>query len=222
MATMTGEPTLFEKMGVKKLDDHWQLVLASAVFWQLVWSIGWLVSAQVSRSFRKMDAYKKYDWCIHIVSFVHAATIVVMALYNFTDPVLIADKIFGYTPRGAQKPFLQYYGTIFLMFELSTPFLNIHWFCDKTGRTGSTLQWVNGMVLLFVFFVARIVFGLYQSYQFFAGMIAARSQISLHLFLIYTIANVVLNTLNIFWFRKMILSVTKRFKKTKNAEKKTQ
>jgi hypothetical protein len=31
------------------------------------------------------------------------------------------------------KPYLNYYGPIFLMFEISTIFLNIHWFCDKTG-----------------------------------------------------------------------------------------
>ncbi|CAB4425192.1 unnamed protein product [Rhizophagus irregularis] len=28
----------------------------------------------------------------------------------------------------AYRPFLNYYGAVFLMFEISTPFLNIHWF----------------------------------------------------------------------------------------------
>ena len=28
-------------------------------------------------------------------------------------------------------PFTFYYGAVFILFELSTPFLNIHWFLDK-------------------------------------------------------------------------------------------
>lgn len=31
------------------------------------------------------------------------------------------------------KPYLNFYGPVFLMFEISTIFLDIHWFCDKTG-----------------------------------------------------------------------------------------
>ena len=41
----------------------------------------------------------------------------------------------------------------------STIFLNIHWFLDKTGRTGTTLQLINGFLLLATFFVVRIVMG---------------------------------------------------------------
>ncbi|KAJ3025638.1 UNVERIFIED_CONTAM: hypothetical protein HDU68_006922 [Siphonaria sp. JEL0065] len=34
------------------------------------------------------------------------------------------------------KPFIMYYGAVFILYELSTPFLNIHWMCDKLGMTG--------------------------------------------------------------------------------------
>lgn len=79
----------------------------------------------------------------------------------------------GYTHRRAftrsqvltrlQRPFANYYGPTFILYELSSPFLNIHWFCDKLNLTGSKLQWYNGMILLGTFFCCRLVWGTYQS-----------------------------------------------------------
>lgn len=47
------------------------------------------------------------------------------------------------------------------MYDLSTPFLNVHWFCDKLDLTGSTIQAVNGAFLVSVFFGCRLVYGTY-------------------------------------------------------------
>jgi hypothetical protein len=62
------------------------------------------------------------------------------------------------------RPFANYYGINFVLYELSTPFLNIHWFLDKFGLTGSTAQLINGILLIGSFFGARLVWGVYQSY----------------------------------------------------------
>lgn len=62
-----------------------------------------------------------------------------------------------------QRPFLNYYASVFILYELSTPFLNIHWFCDKLGMTGTKLQLYNGIVLIFTFFSARLIWGVGQS-----------------------------------------------------------
>ncbi len=59
------------------------------------------------------------------------------------------------------RPFLMYYGPAFLVFELSTPFLNINWFMDKMGMASHPSQTVNGVLLVFTFFVSRIVWGWY-------------------------------------------------------------
>jgi hypothetical protein len=72
----------------------------------------------------------------------------------------------SYVCRFNQLPFAQHYGGVFLMFEWSTVFLNIHWFCDKTGMTGSTFQWVNGVILIIAFFVARLCYGTYKMLEF--------------------------------------------------------
>ncbi|KAF1831871.1 DUF887-domain-containing protein [Decorospora gaudefroyi] len=71
------------------------------------------------------------------------------------------------------KPFGNYYGLSFVLYELSTPFLNIHWFCDKLGMTGSKLQLYNGIALLVTFFGCRIVWGTYQSVMIYSDIIQA-------------------------------------------------
>lgn len=50
-----------------------------------------------------------------------------------------------------------------MMYELSSPFLNIHWFCDKLGATGSPVQLINGVFLLTSFGGARLLYGTYVS-----------------------------------------------------------
>ncbi|KAH8730979.1 TLC domain-containing protein [Phaeosphaeriaceae sp. PMI808] len=71
------------------------------------------------------------------------------------------------------KPFGNYYGLSFVLYELSTPFLNIHWFCDKLGMTGSKLQLYNGIALLVTFFACRIVWGTYSSFLIYSDIYKA-------------------------------------------------
>ncbi|ORY02399.1 DUF887-domain-containing protein [Basidiobolus meristosporus CBS 931.73] len=120
----------------------------------------------------------------------------------------------------AFRPFLMYYGSVFLMYELSTPFLNINWFMDKLGYTGSRMQLINGICLLSTFFLARIVFGFWSSYEVFVGVKAVRDQVPIYLMVLYGVANVVLNLLNIVWFVKMIQAVASRFTTKKAKSKK--
>jgi TLC domain len=56
-----------------------------------------------------------------------------------------------------KRPFANYYGLNFVLYELSTPFLNIHWFLDKLNVTGSRLQLYNGIALVVTFFACRVV-----------------------------------------------------------------
>lgn len=120
------------------------------------------------------------------------------------------------------RPFVNYYSPVFILFELSSPFLNIHWFCDKLNLTGSKLQWYNGMCLLAAFFMCRIVWGPIQSYYVFCDIFEAVRNPPLTreegvvvpswLAFLYLGSNITLNSLNYFWFSKMIDAVTKRFR----------
>ncbi|KAK5705622.1 hypothetical protein LTR17_021526 [Elasticomyces elasticus] len=73
------------------------------------------------------------------------------------------------------RPFCYFYCPIFLLYELSSPFLNIHWFCDKLDLTGSPLQAINGGLLTTTFFLARICWGNYSSFNTFYDLYTAYS-----------------------------------------------
>ncbi|KAF8489787.1 DUF887-domain-containing protein [Russula emetica] len=109
------------------------------------------------------------------------------------------------------RPFLAYYGPRFILWELSTPFLNIHWMLDKTGQTGSPLQLVNGLILLCTFACARIGYGFIISYQFLQTLLEVHDGLSSAIFASYICGNITLNGLNVFWFSKMIAALRKRF-----------
>ncbi|GAM86307.1 hypothetical protein ANO11243_043190 [Dothideomycetidae sp. 11243] len=71
------------------------------------------------------------------------------------------------------RPFVNYYAAVFLLYELSSPFNNFHWFLDKLHLTGSTYQWINGIVLIFTFFSCRLVYGIFNSCVVFYDMFVA-------------------------------------------------
>ncbi|KAK9456745.1 TLC domain-containing protein [Dipodascopsis uninucleata] len=110
------------------------------------------------------------------------------------------------------RPFLMYYGPIFLFFELSTPFLNVYWFSNHlpAGTIPETIQTINGVCLLITFFFARIVSGFYHVCLLAFDMYAVRDKMSWYLPLIVLTSNVSLDCLNIFWFSKMIRTVMNR------------
>jgi hypothetical protein len=69
-----------------------------------------------------------------------------------------------------KRPFANYYGLNFILYEISTPFLNIHWFFDKLNMTGSRVQLYNGIALLTTFFGCRVLWGNYQSIRIYSDV----------------------------------------------------
>jgi hypothetical protein len=161
------------------------------------------------------------------------------------------------------RPFVNFYGCTFILYELSSPFLNFHWFFDKLNMTGSWQQLVNGIALLSTFFGCRLVWGTYQSVRVYQDVWAAlhhkpatagidldllsngtasaldaaaghsaaplrsdimrfagEEYIPLWLAFTYLGSNVVLNTLNFYWFGQMIEALRKRFQPPKEEKKK--
>ena len=151
-----------------------------------------------------------------------------------------------------QRPFVNFYGPTFILYELSSPFLNFHWFFDKLQMTGSRAQWYNGILLLVSFFCCRLVWGTYQSVRVYqdvwAGLhyTSAQSATFLEgrrifeplgesdetmryaekmfvppwLAFLYLGSNITLNTLNFYWFGKMIETIQKRFGESKEVKQK--
>ncbi|KAF9585883.1 hypothetical protein BGW38_000236 [Lunasporangiospora selenospora] len=248
-----------ESLGLATLRFHWATILGSAFTCNLICRLSQALSPILfPGTYPKLQGSRRLNWDVHVVSSVHAVSIVCLSVPLLWNESLLQDKIFGYDFHAGQvyavacgyflwdsihsirhfkdfglgfvfhglcsfgvfifsfRPFLMYYGSVFLMFELSTPFLNIHWFMDKTGLTGTFFQLVNGIILLAVFLCARIIFGVYMSYQTYISVTAVIDQVPTHLLVVYGVANIVLNTLNLYWFYKMIESLVKRFKPSKS------
>lgn len=70
---------------------------------------------------------------------------------------------------------VNFYGPNFILYELSSPFLNVHWFCDKLHLTGSNLQLYNGIILIVTFFSSRLIWGVYSSYCVYCDISKALS-----------------------------------------------
>ncbi|KAI0658851.1 DUF887-domain-containing protein [Cubamyces menziesii] len=134
------------------------------------------------------------------------------AIFNFDDLGFLIHGVSCFTLYMMTfRPFLGYYAPRFLTWELSTIFLNIHRFLDKTGHTGSSAQWLNGVVLLSTFFSVRIVYGWYLTLDFMRSLYAARAELPTAYLLAFALGNLTLNGLNLTWFYKMIFAIRKRF-----------
>ncbi|KAI0172353.1 DUF887-domain-containing protein [Hypoxylon sp. FL1284] len=206
------------------------------------------------------DERKNMDWQERIWGYTGAAAMIqaCAAGYFLYDLIITASNlsVFGLGMLAHAisallvysfgfRPFVNYYSTNFILWELSSPFLNIHWFFDKLNMTGSRAQLYNGLMLIFTFFSCRLVWGTYQSVlvarDIWAGLrkvpralatvapeeafttifpsqytqtmqyVSQSTSIPLWLAIIYAGANLTLNSLNFYWFFKMIDAVRKRF-----------
>lgn len=110
------------------------------------------------------------------------------------------------------RPFVAYYGARCLLWETSTFFLNINWFMDKTGRTGSTAQLVNGFFLLSSFLGVRLIYGGRLSVELLFMLSKMYHDIPWFYTAVYALGNVMLTSLNWFWFYKMITALRRRFR----------
>lgn len=99
----------------------------------------------------------------------------------------------------------------FLLFELSTPFVNVNWFASRlpTGTFSNRTVVINGLMLLFTFFSVRIVWGFYAVTLVATDMFAVWSQAPIVLPITILLLNVNLDVLNCFWFYKMLVIAKK-------------
>lgn len=134
----------------------------------------------------------------------------------------------------SQRPFGPYYGIQYSLVELSTPFVNIHWFLNKMGLAGSKLQVVNGIVLMITFACCRLLWGSYMTFTFFGDVWTAihaekpsftlydysSSELPLALehhapgwvAVAFMFTHTVVMSLSIFWFSKMVATMRKHVK----------
>lgn len=114
-------------------------------------------------------------------------------------------------------PFMLNYGAPFVWFEASTPFVNIHWFATHVkGLVSERMYKINGLSLITVFFLCRIVSGPINGYfmfkEAFTSELPGVPTVAVYLVLTCYLSLVLLN---FFWFSKMIRLALKATSKKK-------
>lgn len=122
---------------------------------------------------------------------------------------------FGFLMHGMASLYLFYrcltpfnlpYVPAFLIFELSTPFVNINFFASKLpkGTISGKVIAINGIALLVTFFWIRIAWGLYGLYMIAVDYYATWGMVNRIYPVVAILLNLVMCSLNLFWFSKMI------------------
>lgn len=199
-----------DKSQVEKInfDIHTVSMFQSVVSIFLIWPLLWLPFGM-----NLVTYYNSY------ASFVSAITagyflwdIYVCLKYyklfgvGFLFHAVAALCIIGLTLR----PVCQAWVGRFLLFEASTPFVNINWYITQLAR-GSTRPVVptwfnvlNGILLILVFFLVRLVWGFIAVGILIKEMLEVWDEIPLYVSSVILGINISLDLLNIHWFSKML------------------
>lgn len=109
-------------------------------------------------------------------------------------------------------PFCQPYLSAFLIFELSTPFVQFHWMFTRCpqGMWSDKVILINGVCLIVVFFFVRLVWGVYATVKSIFLCWPQREYYPIWLLPTIYLLNGGFQFLNFMWFSKMIKLATKK------------
>lgn len=114
-----------------------------------------------------------------------------------------------------------YYACVFLMYEVSTPFVHLHWFADKL-QFSKTFKHINGILLFVTFLIARILSGTWHSVLLAQDIWKLRSELNLGVCLAIGVCNILSHALNYSWFVILIREIRKEMSAPEKDERKRQ
>jgi hypothetical protein len=82
------------------LAPHIHVILGAAAFYQAIFILSPVVSSMFN-SYNTLKLRSKINWDIHLVSMVQSILICWLAYLALGDPQLKADRVYGYSPFGA-------------------------------------------------------------------------------------------------------------------------
>ena len=108
-----------------------------------------------------------------------------------------------------------FFGCIGFLWEFSTIFLNLRWFMLEYGFKETLAFKLNGIALVFFFFIFRIFIGCPYSFIFWTQLSSARAEgkISGGVYLTMSLMLGGVNSLNIFWGKKLMHGLIRLFRK---------
>ena len=94
--------------------------------------------------------------------------------------------------------------------EITTPFVNQRWFFDKASMKGGALFAINGLLMMVLWFVWRIVFYFSISARLYAQRQGLLTLPAFEIFM-FLFCYAIGGCLMLLWFRKMVLGALKMF-----------
>lgn len=158
------------------------------------------------------NPYSGFVGAITVGYFIWDSVVCTLHLKLFGVGFLLHGFAALYVFGGSLKPFCMPWIPAFLLFELSTPFVNINWFASKlpAGTISDRVVAINGICLLITFFLVRILWGFYAVFFVWYDLYRVRGQIHLFFPFMLLSLNVMLNILNVYWFSKMLAIAKKK------------
>mmetsp|Transcript_83185 Transcript_83185/g.146951 ORF Transcript_83185/g.146951 Transcript_83185/m.146951 type:complete len:287 (+) Transcript_83185:82-942(+) len=113
-----------------------------------------------------------------------------------------------------------WFGSALGINELSTPCVNMFWYLRDTGQKDSKAFMINGILLLALFFLCRVVYIPYNYYHFWAlDSCKTSSNEEYHrLAWVINFAYVAMYSLNLMWFAKLVTGAVKTLRKEKGPD----
>ncbi|KAK7054660.1 hypothetical protein VNI00_003123 [Paramarasmius palmivorus] len=133
------------------------------------------------------------NWCIHIVSEVHALVCVPLAWKALSLSELDKDRAFGWDDRVGT---LAAFSTGYFLWDTLDAIVNF----EDAGFVA------HGIACSAIYMMSF-------SYNFWGTLLDVKDQTPLVFLFVYGVGNILLNGLNWLWFLKMITALQKRFKK---------
>ena len=89
-----------ELLGFKSLPNHLHVIIGAALFYECIFLLSPLLCSRF-QSYTTLNTRSKINWDIHLVSMVQSTLICWLAYLALGDPKLKEDRVFGYSPFGA-------------------------------------------------------------------------------------------------------------------------
>ncbi|XP_022721705.1 transmembrane protein 56-like isoform X2 [Durio zibethinus] len=208
-------------------------ILVGILACKVAYDLTQLISSFYVKTYPGLTKIQRVEWNNRGVSTIHATFVSALSLYFvfwsdlFSDQQLADLVVFRSSPLStfvlgvihhsfsgiavAYSMFTgeaQLYTYMVLISEVTTPEINMRWYLDTAGMKRSNAYLINGVVIFFVWLIARVLlFG----YMFYHVYLHYNQVIKMHTFGYVLVFGVplVLATMNLMWFSKIIKGLVK-------------
>ncbi|EDQ88871.1 uncharacterized protein MONBRDRAFT_37345 [Monosiga brevicollis MX1] len=201
---------------------YWDSCIVGAVhaWMSAVFSIWFLSTTDIfNESIAQASSVANFQFGITGGYFIYDLVLcAVMAPFTpkFADPNIFLHHILGSTG------FLQlitcrasWMGLALLTWELSTPFVNFRVVAAGHFGRDSTVYLLNGLIMIFLFFVVRMVGGVYYWYMSLSHLSDIFARNPIHIVIQLYFNSVAGTSLNLFWFSRMVQGAIKLLRSDK-------